>query len=406
MNIKLAKYAGFCMGVRRAIDLCIKSLSDKKKPIYAFGPIIHNNTVINELQSSGVKIIENVDDLKEGDYVLLRTHGIDSSLRKKLIEKKVNVIDATCPKVARVQAIIKEHVKKGGFVLIIGDKGHAETKALVSYADEKAKVISKEDDLKTFIRNNKGLKNICVVAQTTQSLEFFEKICKQIKENFKSLKIVNTICDTTRKRQDELIEKAKGSDSVFIVGGKHSANTTRLFDIGSKLCDKIFHIETEKEIEKKDLPKKGDNVFITAGASTPFWIVEDVFKKIKNKNFLSYLINILSNKFFMFFMLLISILSIFKNFFNIVPLLGFLFINRAIYLKHFKSIDVFRFDYLYINYFFILGFLLIFITLFYNLGILLMLLYYGVFLYFVYKNKLTRDQVLSLISLSFFWFLF
>ncbi|MCX6112817.1 MAG: 4-hydroxy-3-methylbut-2-enyl diphosphate reductase, partial [Proteobacteria bacterium] len=227
MKIELAQYAGFCMGVRRALSLCMDAIRRKNLPIRTLGPIIHNTTVIDELESHGIKSIKSPEDINEGDYVLIRTHGVTPSIRHELSRKGARIIDATCPKVARVQAIIRKHVANGYFIVIIGDHGHAETQGLLGYAEGKGQILSTKKEVQDFSASRNKDEKICVVAQTTQEIEVFDDLCSMLSSHFTDIKIINTICDATRNRQEEIRNKAKGSDHIFVVGGKDSANTTR-----------------------------------------------------------------------------------------------------------------------------------------------------------------------------------
>lgn len=405
MNIKLAKYAGFCMGVRRAITLCMNTLKQNKKPLYSFGPIIHNNVVIQELSNHGVKIIEKVDDLKSGDYVIIRSHGISPVLRKELKEKGVIIFDATCPKVARVQSIIKKNVADGLFVVIIGDKGHAETKALISYAEGSGIVISNEEELRDFIKKDID-KQICVVAQTTQEIELFEKFCKILKNKFPNLIIVNTICDATRRRQFEVVEKAGKSDLVFVVGGKHSANTTRLYEISKNLCDKTYHIEKTEEVDLNKINKK-DRVFITAGASTPLWAMYDVASKVKEKVFLGKIKSLLGSKTFLVFSFIFSSVISFlikgSAFYIFSLFFGLFLTSSSLSLYNLKNLDIFKFNSSSSLLRFVLGIiLLIFLTLFYNIGILFLVFYFLFVFYLISKNLISKRQIKFFFVISYY----
>jgi len=276
MSIKLAKTAGFCMGVRRAITLVLEraSKNPEGKNIYTLGPLIHNNQALEILRSKNIKVLKNLSEFDNG-VIAIRAHGITPQLREKIIEKGAEICDATCPHVMRAQSITKKYIDQDYAVIIIGDKGHAEVEGLLGFTKGRGYVVESIDDIK----NLPNLKNVCIVAQTTQSGERFDEIVDDIKNRYKNVVVFNTICNSTFERQKETIELAKKVDAMVVVGGKHSANTKRLVELSQSTGTPTFHIETAEELNKEIL-NNYEVIGVTAGASTPNWIIINVVDKI------------------------------------------------------------------------------------------------------------------------------
>lgn len=278
MEIKLAKTAGFCMGVRRAVDIVLEiAQHETGRSIYTYGPLIHNPQTIELLKSRGIKPIEDIEDIgdKQNAVLIIRAHGIAPAQRKKIKASGVKIIDCTCPKVGYVQAIIKKHTALNYTVIIVGDREHPEVNALLGYTGGRgiAVITAKEvDKLPPLI-------NVCVVAQTTQNSDDYEKIVSKIKKLYPQTVVFNTICSSTQQRQAEVIALADEMDAMFIVGGKNSANTKRLADLARKQQTPTFHIETAAEMEKVNLVSY-NSIGVSAGASTPNWIIDRVMDKI------------------------------------------------------------------------------------------------------------------------------
>ncbi len=280
MKIKVAKSAGFCMGVRRALELVLaRSLKDSG-PIYTYGPLIHNRQVVELLESKGIRTVNSLEELDNLDpgTVVIRAHGIPLSEREKIIEKGFNILDATCPKVAKVQGIIRHYTQKGYSAIIVGDPGHAEVKGLVGYSNGPVFVIQEKEEIKEL----PDLEKVIVVAQTTQNKMKYIEITSAIRDRFPEVKIFNTICDATNHRQEEIRNLAKETDYIVVVGGYHSGNTKRLVQVAKEAGAKnVFHVETEKELDKRRL-SNADLIGVTAGASTPNWIIKKVVNEIES----------------------------------------------------------------------------------------------------------------------------
>ena len=273
MKIIVAKKAGFCFGVKRAIDITFNLAKESKKGIFTYGPLIHNPQVVEELRQKG---INTTDDLysKNINTLIIRTHGVSPEVYAETSKMGYNLIDATCPFVKKAQNFTKKLRDEGYQVLIIGDKYHPEVQGLIGFAGSNVIVANETENL-TNIKKKVG-----IIVQTTQSFETLKRIVLQVIETAREVKIYNTICDSTAQRVKETKEIAKKVDLMIIVGGKNSANTNQLVKLSKEVCAKVYHLETAGEIAKKWL-NKVEKVGISGGASTPQWIINDVVKKIK-----------------------------------------------------------------------------------------------------------------------------
>jgi len=275
MNIKVVEPYGFCYGVRRAIKLARHALN-KGARVYSIGPIIHNPQVVDKLSAEGLKVMKDLAAVK-GGKVMICSHGACPSILEAVGKKRFGMVDATCPNVLRSQKICSELKKDGYQVVIVGDKKHPEVRSLMGFSDDKAVVIGSEQEARRLKTNSK----LGVVAQTTQSTGNFDKIASTFaKADRGELRIFNTICNDTIKRQRATMELAKRVDIMVVVGGKNSANTKRLFEICKKYGTKAHHVETKDQI-KTNWFKRKNRVGIASGASTLDWIIEDVVKAVK-----------------------------------------------------------------------------------------------------------------------------
>jgi 4-hydroxy-3-methylbut-2-enyl diphosphate reductase len=273
MKIYTAKTAGFCFGVKRAIDIAFKVAKEKKKGIFTLGPIIHNPQVVEQLKDKGIYPIDDIKGKKGINAVIIRTHGIPIDLHNKILSKGYKIIDATCPFVKKAQFYAKLLKEQNYQVIILGEKNHPEVKSLMSYAGKDSIVVDSN------IPFSKLKSRIGIVVQTTQPIDALKKFLSEVIGYSKEIKIYNTICNSTALRLKETEKLAKKVDIMFVVGGKNSANTTQLAKLCKSLCVKTYHIETPNEIKKSWL--KGTNIIgITAGASTPDWIIKEVEKRI------------------------------------------------------------------------------------------------------------------------------
>ncbi len=275
MKIELARHSGFCMGVRNAILKIINEINSSEKDIYVYGPLIHNPQTINVLDNRGLKTVNSLENT-DNKQIAIRTHGIPINENRYIKKRAKRIINLTCPRVARVQSIIKKFSNEGYFTIIIGDHKHAEVIGLKSYAAEGVVVISDTDEIK-YIPN---VKKYLLVAQTTLDSKLYTRIVDILKSKFDNIVIIDTICDSTTFRQNAVIDGIKkGIDTLVVVGGKNSANTKRLAHIGIDNNINTIYIETENEMDESDFKDSG-YVLVTAGASTPGWIINNVLEKL------------------------------------------------------------------------------------------------------------------------------
>jgi len=263
------------MGVRRAMEMVLAEANRSDNVLYTYGPLIHNKQVIELLESKNVKTVNDITGIKKGT-LLIRAHGIPPQERRLLKSSDLKIIDATCPRVAKVQSIIRYHTKNGYVSVIVGDKDHAEVIGLKGYGEGKAIVINNVSEVGSLSCEEK----ICVVAQTTQNEKVYEKITGKIKEKYPDALVFNTICEATSERQAEVKKMAEQVDCMVIVGGYHSGNTRRLVLVSEEAGTPAYHLETEKEIKKAHF-KDMEMVGVTAGASTPNWMIKNVMKELE-----------------------------------------------------------------------------------------------------------------------------
>ncbi len=280
--IEIAKTAGFCYGVKRAVSEAYK-LADKEEKIATLGPLIHNKQVIAELSEKGVAVYENIDDIPEGTLLIIRAHGVSESVINELEKRNIRYIDLTCPFVKKIHNIVKEHYKKGYKIVIVGDKNHPEVIGINGWCNDEAFITySVEDNLPPDFTD----KEVCIVAQTTINKNIFVQIVQNAKNTCQSAIIFDTICSATKQRQEEAKMIAEKSDIMFVIGGAQSSNSQKLYEIARSVCPQSYFIENFEDIPQNIYLKKR-KIGITAGASTPGSIIEEVFttmdEKIKNE---------------------------------------------------------------------------------------------------------------------------
>ena len=281
MEVILAEHAGFCFGVTRAVDVVydqIKKNTDKK--IYTYGPIIHNETVVNDLEKQGVSVIEGEDELKkltEG-IVIIRSHGIRKEIYEIMKERGIEYIDATCPFVKRIHNIVEKESAEGKTIVVVGSAKHPEVDGIVSYATGPVFVVeSPEEALKLDISEGT---DICIVSQTTFNTNKFQETVDKFSNSRYNVNVVNTICSATEERQAEAERIAGQVDAMIVIGGAHSSNSRKLYEICSKKCANTYFIQTLDDLSL-DFPESVKLVGITAGASTPKNIIEEVQKYVR-----------------------------------------------------------------------------------------------------------------------------
>ena len=284
MEVKLAKTAGFCFGVRKAVDLVYKTARENTdSPIYTYGPIIHNDEVIRELEQKGVRAIEGVDEIKKlpaGSILIIRSHGVGENVYDAAAGCGVRILDATCPFVKKIHKIVREETLKGRYMIIIGDRAHPEIQGICGWARGAYTVIKDEDEARAL--NLDAGTPVSVAAQTTFNLEKFQYVVEIIKEKGYNELVYNTICSATRNRQREAAEISSGADIMLVIGDKKSSNTRKLFEICKSNCKDTYYIQTVRELPEM-ASEPGICVGITAGASTPEHIIQEVFYLCQRK---------------------------------------------------------------------------------------------------------------------------
>ncbi|MDR0862968.1 MAG: bifunctional 4-hydroxy-3-methylbut-2-enyl diphosphate reductase/30S ribosomal protein S1 [Oscillospiraceae bacterium] len=286
MRVITAKTAGFCYGVKRAVELCIKAAEDSERCV-TLGPIIHNNSVIADLAARGVRVIDDVTQAREGDTVVLRSHGVGEEEYKSLEERKIRIVDATCPSVAKIHKIVRRAERDGRLPIVIGEREHPEVRAIEGWCGE-SECFETAEQLSDWLEKVPDCKDkpLTLVFQTTLGKRVFDKCSEIAKKLCTNAEIFDTICDTTNSRQREAECLAKLADAMIVVGAPHSGNSRRLADICRKHCGRVYFIETAAELEDNFASqfKPTDVVGITAGASAPSWIIKEVKQKMMEES--------------------------------------------------------------------------------------------------------------------------
>jgi 4-hydroxy-3-methylbut-2-enyl diphosphate reductase len=278
MKILIARTSGFCMGVRRAVEMVLDAPDQNTNPIFTYGPLIHNPQVLHLLKTKDITVLDKIPSRGEGT-VLIRAHGVPPFTKEKLKEVNFNVIDATCPRVIKVQTIIRKHAQKGFAAIIIGDKDHPEVIGLLGYARDKGFVAGSMQEIEAL----PDFENAIIIAQTTQNTQFFESVKDWAATKHPDYKVFNTICDSTERRQAEVKRLAESVDAVIVVGGRNSGNTRRLAEIARESGKPTYHIESEADLADLDTDAlvAARHIGITAGASTPNWVIKKVYRALE-----------------------------------------------------------------------------------------------------------------------------
>ena len=278
LEIRTAKSAGFCFGVRRAVDTVYRQAAEKRCLVYTFGPIIHNEAVVKDLEEKGVRIVETKEQLKEckGGTVIIRSHGVSKEIYDFLAENGIDYVDATCPFVLKIHRLVEKYTKDGYHILIIGDSSHPEVEGIRGWGDAaRTTVISDAKEAEEF-SVSAGTK-LCIVSQTTFHNKKFKYLVEIIEKKGYDIIVLNTICNATQERQTEASRIASEVEAMIVIGGKHSSNTQKLFEICKKECENTYYIQSLDDLDVTKLQSIG-SVGITAGASTPNNIIEEVQK--------------------------------------------------------------------------------------------------------------------------------
>ena len=282
MEVRLAKTAGFCFGVKRAVDTVYEQVNkgDSQK-IYTYGPIIHNEEVVKDMKSKGVEVVNTEEELKalESGVVIIRSHGVPKRIHHILEERHLECVDATCPFVKKIHRIVEEESKAGKHIVIIGDEKHPEVKGIQGWSESPVSIIMTEEQARAFSApENQG---ICIVSQTTFNYNKFKYLVEIISQkNYNNINVLNTICSATKERQTEAEQIAKEVDVMIVIGDKHSSNTQKLFEICNHACANTYYIQTLDDLNLNQL-KSVETVGITAGASTPNNIIEEVQNNVR-----------------------------------------------------------------------------------------------------------------------------
>ena len=284
MKIIVAKTAGFCFGVQRAVNLAYEE--SYKKDVYTYGPIIHNAQVVQSLEKRGIQEVDSMDSMNPGSTIIIRSHGVTPAVYDEAKDQKMKIIDATCPYVRKIHKIIEKHKNKDDTLVIIGNKDHPEVVGIKGWANNKCIVVSHVSELGLSMFKKEV--PICIVCQTTYLKDKFDEIVDWIKTYFKDVTVYDTICNATSDRQQEAVKIAKQVDYMIVIGDKNSSNTQKLYEISKKYCNNTVCIETADELELNNL-KYNDRIGITAGASTPDGTIKEVIFKMQqnddNKSF-------------------------------------------------------------------------------------------------------------------------
>lgn len=278
MNILISKHAGYCYGVQRALNMARDVAQSDDRDIFTIGPIIHNPQVVESLKSIGIIPINSPEEIDDG-VIIIRTHGVGPQVIKQAQAKGLSILDATCPFVKKVQQRAAQLVQEGYELVIVGEAEHPEVQAILSHAHQSAHVIETDDDIANLAKMVKS-KKVGVVTQTTQPISRLLMVANKLLPLADETKIFNTICSATTKRQESAKSLAGKVDLMIVIGGKNSANTSRLAKICSEENTQTHHIEVADELEA-DWFRNIDTVGITAGASTPSWIMDEVVARIE-----------------------------------------------------------------------------------------------------------------------------
>ena len=277
-NVRVAKSAGFCFGVKRAVDMVYAQLETNdgiKDPIYTYGPIIHNEEVVKDLEAKGVTVIHDISEIEESEKgtIVIRSHGVGEKIYQTLENAGYHIVDATCPFVKKIHRIVELKSNEGYHVIVVGDPKHPEVEGIVGWCPGPVTVLETPDQAENFVKTE-GEK-LCIVSQTTYNYNKFQYIVEIFEKKGYNDSVVNTICNATEERQRSAKTIAADADVMIVIGGKHSSNSRKLYEICQRECEHTYFIQTLDDLHL-DLPKAVRLVGITAGASTPNKLIEEV----------------------------------------------------------------------------------------------------------------------------------
>ena len=281
MEVTVAKTAGFCFGVKRAVEKVYEQIGKSEKPIYTYGPIIHNEQVVGDLREKGVEVIDSLEELKtiRDAVVVIRSHGVGKNVYDILKENGVEIVDATCPYVKKIHRIVEKQTAEGRRVLTVGSEDHPEVQGIKGWGDDRTVVIENTEDFRRLELPED--EKLCIVSQTTFNYKKFQDMVEKISKTRYDITVLNTICNATQERQVEAMRIASQVDVMLVIGGKHSSNTQKLYDICRKECKNTYYIQTLGDFNPECISSVR-SVGITAGASTPNNIIEEVHTKCQN----------------------------------------------------------------------------------------------------------------------------
>jgi len=275
MKVYLAQHAGFCMGVQRAIDLAHKTASETDGPVFVLHEIVHNKSVVEDLEKKGVGSVDEVDEVEEGTLII-SAHGASPEVIKKAKDKGLRVVDTSCPLVSKIDRIITKLAQAGYTILLLGDKDHAEVKGLSGVAPDSTFVFRYEDEVRALPEIDGP---VALVSQTTQNIMFFDKVAELVRERYPQVDVYNTICNATETRQNAALEIAGKVDVMITVGSRNSANSNRLREVAATLAPRSYLVDNASELEP-DWFDGAESVGVTAGASTPDNLIQGVIERI------------------------------------------------------------------------------------------------------------------------------
>ena len=281
-ELTIAKSAGFCFGVTRAVNMVYEAIEKENVPIYTYGPIIHNDEVVKDMEKNGVTVINDLDELSshEKGVMIIRSHGISKAEYDRIKNCGFEVLNATCPFVSKIHRYVEDYSSKGYDIIIVGSPKHPEVCGIKGWADEKCHVtiINSPEDAENYMKNS--TKKLCIVSQTTFNYNKFQDIVEIIAKKGYDITVLNTICNATKERQTEAQSIAETVDAMIVIGDKHSSNTQKLFEICRKACNNTYYIQTLGDLDLNQLGSV-ETVGITAGASTPNNIIEEVQNNVR-----------------------------------------------------------------------------------------------------------------------------
>ena len=282
MDVTVAKTAGFCFGVKRAVEKVYEQIEKGKTPIYTFGPIIHNEEVVRDLEERGVKVLETAEELRQltDGVVVIRSHGVGKDIYDILEKNGIEIIDATCPFVKKIHRIVSEQNENGRRVIIVGNGKHPEVEGIKGWGNDDTLVIETAEEFEK-LRISDGEK-LCIVAQTTFNYNKFQDLVEKISKTRYDILVLNTICNATQERQVEARRIASEVDAMIVIGGRHSSNTQKLYEICQKECKNTYFIQSLGDFNPECV-NSVRSVGITAGASTPNQIIEEVHTNVRIK---------------------------------------------------------------------------------------------------------------------------